>query len=621
MTETGPRPRRAACAWRRRRRARAGVATFAGAVRAGIGGALGLALAAAPADAQRRLADRYEAQMLREASALESRGALEAAEAKLRELARLRPGSSSAVFALERVLRGAGRLAALPPFAEAHLEANPGAASVRSMELRVLGELDSAVALDDAARRWIRADGATHRPYLEGARAYMAAGRLESAAALLREGLDALGRRPALLMALGDVHVDAARFADAAEAWADAIGSDRVRSKEVHDRLDRLEAGRDEVAGALISALRAPPASMSRLEAGAELALREGREEEARAVAAGVLPRLDGVEARGFLRGFARRAEDLGLHATAVWAYERLRSTAAEPADARRSDERIAAVAAAAGDTAVAAAAMKRVRESHPPQSPERRKAWAREIRFRLASDGPQAGLRAVSALRREFPGAPELDGLAAAVAAALVKAGEREAALEALDGAGPGAGLERGFLLLEAGALTEALEALRGAVPGMEPVAATDVLGLLAAMSRLGPAGGRLAARVAVLGRRGSAEEAVQVVEEGIGGVPATDRPPVLALAARTADAGGLAEAAAAFRRRIVSGHADAIEFPEAAVRLAKALAERPGGAGEAVRILEDLIVARPTSAVVPEARRVLNRLRDLEPRLEDRP
>lgn len=569
--------------------------------------------AAAPLDAQRRLADPYEGRMLREAAAAEARGDLTAAEAALRELVRRRPRSSAAVFALERALRHGDRLPAIAPVVEAHLEANPGAVSVRSMQLRILGEMDSVAALNDAVRRWIRTDAQTPRPYREGARAHAAGGRLDAAAALLRQGLEALGRQPALLMALGDVHAEAARFGAAAEAWAVAMGSDRARSAEVLDRLDTFEKGRKEVAQALIAALIEPPASVSRLEIGAELALREGWEDQARAILEGALPRLSDVEARGLLKGFARRAEDLGLYATAVWTYERLRSSAADRAAARRNDERIAAAAMAAGDAIAATEAMKRVRESHPPQSAERRKAWASEVRLALAAGGPQAGREAFSAFRREFSGAPELDELAADVVAALVQAGERDAALEALDGvAGPEAGLERGFLLLEAGLVAEAMEALQGALPGLDPFAATETLDLLAAMGRLGPAGARLAARVAVLGRRGTATQAVHVAEEGIGGVPASDRAPVLALAARTADAGGLAEAAAGFRRRIVSGHEDSVEFPEAAVRLAKALAERPEGVEEAVRILEDLIVARPGSPVVPEARRELNRLRN---------
>ncbi len=583
---------------------------------AGVLGALGLLLAAdVPLDAQRRFSDPYEGRMLREASALESRGDLQAAEAKLRELALQRPQSSSAVFALERVLRGGGRLEQLAPLVEAHLEANPGAVSVRSLEVRILGETGAVAALAASVRRWIRADAGTPRPYREGARAYAAGGQLEAAAALLGEGLGALGPRPALLMALGDVHAAADRFEAAAAAWADAMGSDRVRSTEVFRRLDELERGRDEVVQGLISGLRASPGTVSRLETGAELALREGWEEEARTIVDDALPRLSDIEARGFLKGFARKAEDLGLHATAVWTYERLRSTAADPAEARRNDERLAAAGVAAGDTAAAADAMKRVRESFPPGSPERSEAWAGEVRLRMAADGPQAGRQVFSAFRREFPTAPELDETAAAVASALMKAGERDAALEALDGAaGPGAGLERGFLLLEAGAVAEALEVLRGALPGLNPIAATEVLGLLATMSRLGPAGAGLAARMAVLARRGAAQQAVRAVEEGIAALPEGDRAPLLALAARIAEADGLAEAAAGFRRRIVSGHAETHEFPDAAVRLAKALAERPDGVDEAVRILEALIVARPGNPVVPEARRELNRLRALE-------
>ena len=91
---------------------------------------------------------------------------------------------------------------------------------------------------------------------------------------------------------------------------------------------------------------------------------------------------------------------------------------------------------------------------------------------------------------------------------------------------------------------------------------------------------------------------------------MPASDRPTILAMAARVADEVGHGEVATGFRRRIVVEHSDAREFPEAAVRLARAVATQPGGRDEAVRILEALIVGLPDSPVVPGARRELQRI-----------
>lgn len=566
----------------------------------------------ASAQPQRWTSDPYQGRALREASALEAQGDLAGAEARLRELAERRPASSAPVFALERVLRRAGRLTALMPLLAAHLEANPDATSVRALELRVLGDADSLAALGAAVRRWVLAEPASVRPYREGARAYVEAGGLDAAAALLAEGVGALDAPPALLLASGDVHAAAGRLEDAAGAWAAAAASDRVLAAEVFARLDAIDTGREAVVSAVLAAWAAPGLHAASFEIGAELALREGRQEEARSLVERGLPRMEAMEGRGFLRAFARKAEDLRMHASAVWAYEQLRRTATNPDDARRSDERLAAAAVAAGDTTAAVAARRRIRESLPAGSDMRRQAWAAEVRIRLAAEGPEAGRAAYSAFRGEFPAAGEAGELAAAVAAALVEAGRREAALEVLDGAaGPGAGIERAFLLLEAGAVPEGTEALREALPDLEPAEATGVLELLLALDGAGPQSARVAARVAALARRGRHADAVEAARDGLGAAAAGEQAPLLALAARAADAGGLAEVSEALRRRIVEEHAESDEFPNAALRLAKSLAGRPAGIAAAMRILEDLVVARPKSPVVPEARRELNRLR----------
>ena len=138
-------------------------------------------------------------------------------------------------------------------------------------------------------------------------------------------------------------------------------------------------------------------------------------------------------------------------------------------------------------------------------------------------------------------------------------------------------------------------------------------MLALALALSRLTPPGARLAASAAVAAHRGDPVAAVRAVEAGTANVPASDLPAVLALGARAADAAGLADEAVAFRRAIVADHADAPEFPEAALQLARAVASRPGGADEAARLLEELIVAYPAGAVAPGARRELERLRGI--------
>ena len=551
--------------------------------------------------------------MLRDASALEARGDLAGAEAALRELLRVRPGASSAVLALERVLAADGRIEVLLPVADAFLAADPSAGTVWSLKLRVLVASDSLSALDQVMRDWARAVPGSTEPYQVGARVYQDVLGSDAAVALLEDGLKALAAPPELLVALGEAHVSAGRIEDGAEAWAQALGRDRAQSAEVLRLLPTTaDQGRKRTAAALVAALGAEGATASQLEIGAEIALREGLGDEARAMAGAALARFGDREARGWLRGFARRAEDLQRPESALWAYSRLAETARDEGEGRANDERMASVALAAGDTAVALGALARVTASYPSGSDGRRAAWTAELRLRIAADDLEAVRGIFARYREEYPDAPELDELSAALASRLMRSGDVGEALVVLNGIeGPGAALERAFLLLEGGAIAEGAAALQEALPDLEPVQATEVLALALALSSLTPEGARVAASTAVAAHRGDPVAAVRAVEVGVATIPVSDLPAVLALGARVADAAGLADQAVTFRRAIVADHADAPEFPEAALLLGRALASRPESADEAARLLEGLVVAHPGSPVAPGARRELERLR----------
>ncbi|MCY4572489.1 MAG: tetratricopeptide repeat protein, partial [Gemmatimonadetes bacterium] len=221
-----------------------------------------------------------------------------------------------------------------------------------------------------------------------------------------------------------------------------------------------------------------------------------------------------------------------------------------------------------------------------------------------------------LGAFKEEHPDAEDLDALSAALASRLLGQGKRDEAMAVLSGIeGPGAALERAFLLLEGGTVTDAIAALQASLPDLEPSHATEILELTLALSELTAPGAALAARAAIASHRGNPEHAVTLVRDGLDGLPAPDRPAILALGARVADRVGLTEDATALWRRIVTEHPDAREYPEAALRFARALAAEPGGRDEAVRILEALIVARPDSPVVPGARRELRRIQTGNP------
>ena len=573
-----------------------------------------LASAAAPLGAfQSRPDPRLENRMLRQASGQEARGELEEAEATLRELLRLQPASSSAVFSLDRIFRAGGRLPELLPVLETFLGLNPSASRVWALKVEVLVETGAGSELEETVREWSDAEPASSDPYLEGARAFHDALGPDRAAELLETGLEAHGELPQLLIELGDLHVAAGNLEDGAAAWARARGRDRARRGAIFRRIEDLGSETGEAAALIVAALGTEPTTVSRLEAGAELALRADLGDEAIALMQAALEKLDDRESRGFLNGFARKAEDLGRDGSALWAYGKLREITDDPGEVRATDERLAEAALAAGDTTAALEAMRRVTLSYAGGSTGRRTAWTEELHVHVASQDAEGAMAALADYREEFPESPDLDELSATLASRLLGRGMRTEAMEVLSGIeGPGAALERAFLLLEGGAFPEGIASLQASLPELEPTDATEMLELTLALSELTPPGGQLFAEVAIAKHRGHPERGVLAVDERIDAVPAPDRPPILALGARAADQAGLADIAVTFRRRIVAEHGEAREFPEAALRLALAVAAQPGGRDEAVRILEALIVSRPDSPVVPGARRELRRIQE---------
>ncbi len=503
-------------------------------------------LVAAPAttavpslDAQSRYDRQVENRMLREASTQAVRGELGRAEATLRELLTLQPRSSSAVLALERVLRAADRLPELLPVFDAHLAARPASGQVWSLKLQILVETGATEALEGAVRDWMLAAPGAPEPYREGARALREALGPGRAAEAIREGLDALGEAPLMLVELGDALIAAERADEGAAAWARALRLDHRLDADVRARLEELADGGAPVGAAIARALMAEPVALPGLEVAAALAL-------------------------------------------------------------------------SAGDTAAALQARSRITALYPAGTSDRTSAWVEELRIRVAAGDPAEAAAALAAFRETHPGSSDLDGLAAALAPRLLARGMREAALEALDGIdGPGAALERAFLLLEGGAYPDGIAALQAALPELDPSLATEMIDLALALSEATTVGARLVARAAIARHRGRPEEAARLVRDEVDRVPAPDRPAALALGARAADQASLAAEAAAFRRRIVAEHPDAREYPEAALMLARAVAAGPGGRAEAMEILEALIVGNPDSPVVPGARRELDRIR----------
>jgi hypothetical protein len=169
---------------------------------------------------------------------------------------------------------------------------------------------------------------------------------------------------------------------------------------------------------------------------------------------------------------------------------------------------------------------------------------------------------------------------------------------------------LERAYIFLSDGALEDGRQALLMAVGGLAPATATEVIQLASLLQRLSPRGAALLARAGVAAHRGWGRAAADTVVNGLASLPEEERATLLAEAARMAHRADAVEAAADLRRLLLDAFPEAPEAAEATLGLARYAAAHDAP-GHAVRLLEELIAQRPTAAVVPDARRELERLR----------
>lgn len=552
-----------------------------------------------------------ESRLLREAASRESQGDLQGAEQVLRRILEANPTSSGGLFALERILRARGEAGAILPVVDAYLVAEPTSTGVRHLKLRVLVELDSLVGAQAEAEAWFRAQPTSETAYREVANLFQRAFGPDRALEVLKRGRTALGRPQALALEMGDVLISMGRRSEGLEEWAQAVGDDGGQATAISRRVAGLPDDPQGAARSVARILGNAPGT-ARQRAGVQIALELRLGDDALALARRALAGTEERARGAFLADVARRARDAGLTEVASWAYGELGQDAGTPAERRQFDLRLVEISLAAGDTVGALEAQRRVVDSYAAGSVDHRRASAQELRLQGAVLSPDQALEALEAFRARFPGAAELDGLAADVAGALLARGDHEGAEALLEGMeGPRSSLQRGYLLLGAERPQEARNAFLLALPGLEPADATGVIQFVTLLGRLSPPAGAALAKAGARAHQGRGREGVALLVEAMEGVEVQDRPALLAEAARMADRAGGVDEGAELRTRLLRDHPESTESAEASLALARYHAGRPDGAPEAIRLLEDLVVRSPGAPMVPDARRELERLR----------
>lgn len=547
--------------------------------------------------------------LVEEASSREASGDFAGAAELLARALEAEPTSVQALLAYERVLRLQDNVEGVLGAVERLLEAEPTSALGHQIRVRVLAELDRVEELEEALGGWIRATPKLETPYREAASIWQGRGNYRRALKVLEEGRSRLGRGDALALELGEVALVLGDVGRAVREWDRAIGDDGRGYTLVRRRLGASQDGGARVVAGLIEALTSSKSSVARQRVAVELAIGAGRGEDAERIARRVLKELPAAARMGFLVEVARRADGAHLPKLAYWAYGALLEQRLEHPLAVRG--RLGALALELGDTVAAREHFRILEEAHEPGSEERRQAVAVQIELTAQRGEVDPAITALQRFRQEFPDAPETDRLAALLADHLLDRGDREGAEGALVGvSGPRTGMLRGRLALLEGDPAAARSAFLLAAPQLEGAEATEAIALATLLRRLSPEGGELLAHTLRLAGADSVAEGVGLLVEKGATLERREYAALLDFAAGLADRAELAEEAERIRRVIVTELPDAPEAAAALLALGRALAAEAGGLEEARSYLKRLLLEHPRSALVPQARRELDRL-----------
>lgn len=543
---------------------------------------------------------------------LERRGSTAAAAEAYHEALTARPADLAALLGLERALVTLGRPAEVLPPLRAALAANPASGPTWGVGIRIhalLGETDSARAALD---RWSALAPASEDPYRELGRALAARRDRATARRAYELGRERLGRPDALAAELAELWTVEGRYPEAAREWVLAL---RSQEGYRHTALSALAPAPPAQRGGILDALR--QAGGGAAATGAGLAVQWGDPVRGFRLLEAALPE-EPQKAATLLREFieqvtppesspAHHAHALALEALALRAgaaqAPRLRSDAARAyAAAGRPDDARRMLDALAADGAAPPALQAGAAVTLVGLLVEEGKLADAEQRLAEVGDGIAAADRA--ALRRQ-------------IALGWARQGDLDRAEHLAEGDSAVEGLAlRGRLRLYRGDVAGARAALQGAGPfagGRE--AAAERVALLALLAPLeaerlpGLGAALLAAErgdssAAVAGLQRTAAE-VGMERGGAGLLVLAGR--MEAGRGRDAEAERLLAAA-----RAVPGSAAA---PAALLELAR-LALARGRPADAIPHLEALILEHPKSALVPQARRLLDEARGAVPR-----
>ena len=533
---------------------------------------------------------------------------------------RAEPANVSALLGLERVLPPLNRLAELLPAVRRATVASPTNVALRGILLRTyvaLNEPDSARAV---ALRWVAASPRDEAPYREWAIALEDAHRHADARAVLLAGRQALGRPGVYGIELAELSRLTGDWEGAAREWAAALPDAPAQLTNAASELGEApEAERERITRVLTAAGPTGERAILTGRLAAELLLDWGQAARAWTLFAPTVatPSSDALFA---LKRFADMAGARGTpdaRRVRGLALARYGEMAPEP-EAARAWADAARAFVEAGDRAAARDVLERVaRDSSAPPDVQQ---LAQSAVVEALIDGGQLdeAARQLASDGRVSP--DDRAGLSRRLARARLRAGDLDGAEAVLARDSSVEGLAvAGWIALYRGRLKRAQELFQAAGPyagdRRDATERTEMLALLQqvpldSFAELG------AALLSVA--RGDSAGAVAALSRAANRLgPAGGRPDVLLVAGRIAGRLGPEQqrAALALFDEVVRTGGQGAAAPAAELEWARLLV-RQGQTSDAIQHLEHLILSYPGSAVVPEARRELERAKGAIPK-----
>lgn len=519
-----------------------------------------------------------------------------------------------ALLGLERVLPQLGRLDELVPLVQRAARATQERDDrILALELRTFVALsmnDSVVAL---ARRWTTRVPGDETPWREWAVAKLDQQDAVDARRVLLDGRKAVGSPRAFAIELAEIAASTGDWPGAATDWGDAVTTD---PGQIPNAVVQLESAPDVARGAVTDALTKPQQTVAARRLGANLLLDWGHGDQAWAVLERTLTD-SSRETVMTLWSFAQRGEQIG---TPV-------------AEGARGHALVRFAELSMGPLALKARtdAARALLEAGDKED-------ARKVVTQIEGQGGAAGVPATALIEvligdgdleqaeQRFTEATGLSGddqarLRLELARAWTARGELDRADQVLGtDSSVDAVAQRGWTALYRGNVVGARNAFREAGPyagdRADATRRTEMLALINDVDSV--PGAKLGTALLVLAR-GDSAEAVEGLRAAAAVLPLAPRGGVLVLAGRVAaamDSTHQQVAVDLFQQVVNDSSRGAGAAPAAAELEWARLLERQNHPDGAIAHLEHLILQYPGSAVVPEARRMLDRLKGSVPR-----